>query len=215
MGVEGAELAWQWIESKGQRLTDFAVQIRKLSFHIVNSPTRLLPAWHAVCHAHHLRRRLIPRDVATRWNSTFDMLEFAVAYWPAISSVTGDLDNDLRKFELSNLEWSMLEELASNLKVCWHSIVRLRLKLTALQLLKDATLVFSQGSPLLAQVIPAMDKVDRTFADAIKAHATSQPIKAALTLAKSTMNAYYSRTDRSSTYRIAMGVSHAHTILLY
>ncbi|THU80783.1 hypothetical protein K435DRAFT_624054, partial [Dendrothele bispora CBS 962.96] len=69
-------------------LTRFALtKIRGLSFAIIHSPTIGLPEWRRVCEAHHLRHRLLPRDVRTRWNSTYDMLEFAVRYRAAIDDI--------------------------------------------------------------------------------------------------------------------------------
>ncbi|KAJ7830805.1 hypothetical protein B0H14DRAFT_2365549, partial [Mycena olivaceomarginata] len=44
--------------------------IRTVSFAIVNSTTILLPLWKEKCKQHNLPERLMPRDVATRWNST-------------------------------------------------------------------------------------------------------------------------------------------------
>jgi hypothetical protein len=44
----------------------------------------------------------MPRDVATRWNSTFNMLKFALEYHEAIDNISGD--RDLRKYELSEEE---------------------------------------------------------------------------------------------------------------
>lgn len=55
----------------------------------------------------------MPRDVATRWNSTYDMLAFAVAY-----DMTGDRGHGLRKYELNSEEWRLAEQLHDVLKVC-------------------------------------------------------------------------------------------------
>ena len=38
----------------------------------------LLPAWYERLEEFNLSKRLMPRDVSTWWNSTFDMLEFAL-----------------------------------------------------------------------------------------------------------------------------------------
>jgi hypothetical protein len=73
------------------------------------------------------------------------------------------------------------------------------------QILKDATLFFSRATPNLAIVIPAMDEIERRFTD-MAADTTYHPaIRYALRLAKATLNKYYSLTDSSETYRIAMG----------
>jgi len=59
----------------------------------------------------------MPRDVATRWNSTFEMLEFALEYRVAIEKVTSDRKLDLRKYELSDEQWGSVEELCEVLQV--------------------------------------------------------------------------------------------------
>ena len=40
---------------------------------------------------------MIPHDVATQWNLTFDMLDFAVEHITAISTITANCDMKLRK----------------------------------------------------------------------------------------------------------------------
>jgi len=57
-------------------------------------------------------------DVATRWNSTYDMLEFADEYRAVLNVMTTDRDMNLRKFELSKKEWAMATELCEVLHVC-------------------------------------------------------------------------------------------------
>ena len=61
---------------------------------------------------------MMPRDVSTRWNSTYDMLEFATEYRAALDIMMADRDMNLRKFELSKKEWGMATELCEVLQVC-------------------------------------------------------------------------------------------------
>jgi hypothetical protein len=59
----------------------------------------------------------MPRDVSTRWNSTYDMLDFAVNYQSAIDDMTGDKTTNLRRYELDDGEWKIAEQLRNTLKV--------------------------------------------------------------------------------------------------
>ena len=61
--------------------------------------------------------RIMPRDVRTRWNSTYDMLKFALEYKEGIKMLTSDLTNGLRKYELDEEEWVLVKELVNTLKV--------------------------------------------------------------------------------------------------
>jgi hypothetical protein len=62
----------------------------------------------------------MPRDVATRWNSTYDMLVFALEYREAIDGISGD--RDMRKYELSEEEWKVVKQLCDVLAVCFFII---------------------------------------------------------------------------------------------
>jgi hypothetical protein len=74
---------------------------------------------------------------------------------------------------------------------------------------------FSRSMPNLTMVIPAMDHIDTTFTNCIINKARLQPaIRTALGLAKKTLNRYYSLTDSSNVYRIAMGMFFFHSFKL-
>ena len=59
----------------------------------------------------------MPRDVATRWNSTFDLLEYALKHCKVVKLLTQWRELGLRKFELANDEWVIVGQLHSMLKV--------------------------------------------------------------------------------------------------
>lgn len=84
---------------------------------MINSTTILLPAWKDLLEDLGLRVKLMPRDVRTRWNSTFTMLSFALEYRTAIEGLTSERKNDLRQFELTEEEWEIVQELSDMLKV--------------------------------------------------------------------------------------------------
>ncbi|KAJ7623107.1 hypothetical protein DFH06DRAFT_1008907, partial [Mycena polygramma] len=168
--------------------------IRKLSYAIINSTTVLLPLWKAKCIEHKLPERLIPRDVATRWNSTYDLLVFAVKYTTVIDAMTGDKSNrSTHDFDLELEEWRIINDLV--------------------RVLKDATLFFSRDDiSTIASVIPTMDKIDLQLTHGSTSNilpTLHSSVRMALLLAKKKMNHYYARTDESNVYRIAMSISTA------
>lgn len=60
----------------------------------------------------------MPRDVATRWNSTYDMLVFAVEHKEPLMTILSDVNHTLVKYQLSTIEWGYAEELRDALQVC-------------------------------------------------------------------------------------------------
>ena len=64
----------------------------------------------------------MPRDVLTRWNSTYDMLKFALDYRVALDTITGERDMKLRKYELKDAEWDIApKQLGGILEVLSYS----------------------------------------------------------------------------------------------
>jgi hypothetical protein len=86
-----------------------------------NSTTIILLQWYATLEELHLDAwRMMPRDVSTRWNSTFDMpvINFTVDYQEAIDTITDNRDMKMRKLELDATEWVIVMELRDTLKAC-------------------------------------------------------------------------------------------------
>ena len=71
----------------------------------------LLPVWKTCLEALKLPINIMPWDVSTRWNSTYDMLSFAVQYWWAIKHITSDQRNDLWESKLLEDEWEIAEDM--------------------------------------------------------------------------------------------------------
>jgi hypothetical protein len=115
-------------------------KLRKLAFAIINSTTIALPAWRRICKVHKLVSKLMPRDVVTRWNSTYDLLRFSLKYCDAIDAITADKTLKFRKFELYEEDWIIVRDLAA-----------------VLEQYKNATLYFSSDNANISAVIPAMD----------------------------------------------------------
>ena len=60
-------------------------------------------------------------------------------------------------------------------------------------------------NPYLAKVIPAMDHIDQHLATAACDNTYKLCIQAAVAMGKKLLNKYYSYTDHSELYQIAMG----------
>ena len=106
----------------------FLFQLRKLAYAIKKSTTIILPRWYEIIElleqaalASASKNKLtvckMPRDVSTRWNSTYDMLKFATIYCEPIDKITDDRSMKLRDYELKDDEWKIVEELRDCLKV--------------------------------------------------------------------------------------------------
>lgn len=172
------------------------------------STTDLLPQWYKTLASCGLSHHMMPCDVSTCWNSTDDMLLFALDFHPAIDSMTAKQDFDLQKYELSPAEWGIAKELRDVLKAFFlHSHHSLFTKHFG-QVFKDVTLFFSHGTPNLAMAIPAMNHINKVLVTSSDRSQYSLSICVALIISKNAINQYYNKTDYSEIYCIAMSMSH-------
>jgi hypothetical protein len=177
-----------------------------LAYKIVNSSTLLLPEWKKQLAALKMEEKLMPRDVRTRWNSTFLMLDFAIKHRKPLDLLSADRANGVRDLELKAEEWKIVEQLRDVLKVRSAPSVVIMLTHVHSEIFLDATSFFSRATPSLATVIPAMDHIDQVLASQCVDRRYEPCIRAALAMSKKTLNRYYTLTDSSETYRIAMGI---------
>ncbi|KAG2368824.1 hypothetical protein BDR07DRAFT_1448069 [Suillus spraguei] len=162
--------------------------LQQFSFKLINLTTLLLPAWKEALKELKLPVKYMPQDVATCWNSTFNMLNFGLQYQAAIDVMTDKRKLGLGEYELSEEEWTLVKPLWDVLKV-----------------LKDATLYFSRATPNLAMVIPAMDHIDAMFTSGlIQKDLLNPAIQSVIQFAKRTLNRYYSCTDKSATGAVSL-----------
>jgi len=76
-------------------------------------------------------------------------------------------------------------------------------------------LFFSRAAPNLAAVIPTMDILDKELSSYSPNQLFTPAIRAAVSLAKQTLNRYYSLTDSSEVYRIAMILHPRHKLTYF
>ena len=87
-------------------------QLQKTAFTIKDSTTIIiLPQWFTALEDFNLHPQIMPHDVTTCWNSTYDMLEFAVEYQEALDSITGNQKMKLQQYELTKDDWTIATQL--------------------------------------------------------------------------------------------------------
>ncbi|KAJ3738243.1 hypothetical protein EV360DRAFT_58301, partial [Lentinula raphanica] len=147
------------------------IKTRKISFKIIHSTTQLLPRWREHVSSTEFKDQVLPRDVATRWNSTYDMLAAFLRMKEVVVEFVDRSSNRLSDYVLNEDEWEAIEGLVS--------------------VLKDATTFFSTKLPGVSLVIPAMDAIDEAFASGIVDEVTlPSPVRHALSMGKKTLNKY-------------------------
>ncbi|PBK81823.1 hypothetical protein ARMGADRAFT_860374, partial [Armillaria gallica] len=70
-------------------------QLHKLSFKIIHSSTILLPQWKEILDEDKLKQKILPQDISTCQNSTFDIITAFLEYKPAVKKTTTEQENDL------------------------------------------------------------------------------------------------------------------------
>jgi hypothetical protein len=53
----------------------------------------------------------------------YNMLRFVLMYWPAVDKITADKALKLRRYELDNDDWVVVEDLVSVLEVCENCLI--------------------------------------------------------------------------------------------
>ncbi|KAG2345636.1 hypothetical protein BDR05DRAFT_880104, partial [Suillus weaverae] len=88
----------------------------KLAFKVIHSTTKLLPAWHTILQELQMPVTNIPQDV-TKWNLTYDMLEYVLTHCKAMDTLMQQRELGLRNLELTDNEWLVVGQLQSTSKV--------------------------------------------------------------------------------------------------
>ncbi|KAJ3817414.1 hypothetical protein F5880DRAFT_1492959 [Lentinula raphanica] len=96
---------------------------RKVSFKIIHSTTLLLPRWREQVAGTEFEGQVLPRDVATQWNSTFDMLAAFLRMREPVNEFLDRSSNGLAEYALDDEEWKAIEGLVSVLRLTDESYI--------------------------------------------------------------------------------------------
>ncbi|KAI0279785.1 hypothetical protein BC826DRAFT_869450, partial [Russula brevipes] len=108
----------------------------------------------------------------------------AIEYREVIDDITANKSLKLQKYELDDDDWDILKDLV--------------------HMYKEATVFFSRDDiSTIAHVIPTMDRIDAMLKDSAL-EPLCPSVKCTLSFARKHMDKYYSKTDLSNVYRIAM-----------
>ncbi|PBK66579.1 hypothetical protein ARMSODRAFT_890414, partial [Armillaria solidipes] len=165
----------------------------KLGQHIFNNGA-IQADLAAECEHFDIEIQAMIRAVVTRWLTHGTVLRRALELWPALDAFC-DLDqwNEIKKkavhkYKLDDDEWTFLEQLKP-----------------ILLMLASATLQMSQsGVPLIHEVIPMFDEMISQLEDVITDIKLFPGVRATAIRARAVLCKYYSKTDDSYMYRMAM-----------
>ncbi|KAJ3834696.1 hypothetical protein F5878DRAFT_515652, partial [Lentinula raphanica] len=88
----------------------------KIAFKIINSPTGLLPKWREHLVDTEFEGLVLPRDVLTRWNSTYNMLAAFLTMKKPVSDFLDHSSYQMSDLALNDDEWEAVEGLVAVLK---------------------------------------------------------------------------------------------------
>ncbi|EKM78496.1 hypothetical protein AGABI1DRAFT_60708, partial [Agaricus bisporus var. burnettii JB137-S8] len=169
-------------------------KLRKVAYFIKRYPSILRSRWAQIVSEQGLPVRLMPLDVATRWNSTYDMLRFATKYKSALKVLLYEED-ELNNHQLSDTEWNLAEELCDVLKV-----------------FRETTLYASRDTTNAAAIIPAMDHIHFLLSAQTTACRFSDTIAIALRAGMKTLERFHNKANISKIYRIATILNPRHKL---
>ncbi len=83
------------------------LQLCKLAYAIKNSSTLALPEWFCILDKLSVDAWMMPYDVYTCWNATYDMLNFAYKYKKAINQITDRCKMKLQDYKIEPHKWDI------------------------------------------------------------------------------------------------------------
>jgi hypothetical protein len=152
------------------------------------------------------------KPVSTRWNTKSLSISSFIPLREAIEDVCdrnvwNNQKTKLRRYIPTDDEWSLLEDLEIVLEVItlFSSTFTLHTHRLISQLFLNRTLEFSKaGVPLIHKVIPSIDSLTDALSDVRDNQEVNCAVRFAVTKGITMLNKYYSKTDESAIYRVAM-----------
>jgi hypothetical protein len=152
------------------------------------------------------------RDVATHWNSTAEMIQRALHLAPALKILVIKAEHNkpgcgvrLARFKLSPDEWQLLANLSPLLDVGGqHRVLEYTTDLFCKVFLYATTKISKQKIPLIHQVILYFDSITTALKDNMDKAALPLVVCHAALRGYLMLNKYYTMTDASVIYRVAM-----------
>jgi hypothetical protein len=134
---------------------------------------------------------MVVMDNATRWNSTYNMINAALKLRERIDGYVRLIGAELEEYIISGEEWNDLKELA--------------LMLTPFEKVTRATQGNNQGQGSIVSVLLSMDMLlDRLEKIKLDVTSISSAFYATVDAAWSKLNKYYTLTERSTIYVVAI-----------
>jgi hypothetical protein len=139
------------------------------------------------------------------------MLVFAVTYREALNTITGDWEMKLRQYEMGDEEWEIAHQLCQVLKVSFPILCHCTILPLIMSRFSKTQHSFSLVMAFQTSLLSFLWTISTRF---LLPMLLTPNIQAVLTMGKKTLNCYYSKTDLSEVYRIAMGTClHIHMTL--
>ncbi|THH18573.1 hypothetical protein EUX98_g8934, partial [Antrodiella citrinella] len=182
------------IDLDASRVARFAItKLSQLAKRVFHSPA-ICADLKIQCESCKIQPKQMIRSVATRWNSTSESitraleLQLALNKLLSLSKYERGGNKSLKRFKNTDAEWTVLEELKPLLKYFLLATKR----------------ISESDTPLLHNVIPIIDVLTERLQATINNITLTPSVRLAAKRGLKVLNKYYSVTDESVMYRIAM-----------
>jgi hypothetical protein len=143
------------------------------------------------------------RAIKTRWNSHGNCLLRTLVLKKAVKYLC-EHTPELTRYEFTKIEWTIMQQLKEPMEVC-HRFIHTFGCLPSTQAFILATEKVSKGdASLIWQVIPMIDDLDEMLTTLSLDSTLHKSVRFAAYGAQAVLNKYYSKTDDSVIFRVAI-----------